>query len=222
MEVARSPQPYQIPLYFPPFPTTLPKTNFDNSYKVANALRKYQDINTAELTRLRGDLTAYRQEAQTAFRRNVAFPRATNIPVTAPPNAPTREAIRSGDIPTPPSPSIPRPPPPPSIPPPIQKPDDSDTTMGAFGGVPTSGGEQTGKRTFAEMYLETEINPLIIPTGIATQRERQQRRDTKTMREIRQELRAKGIRGYSKLNQQELLAFASANDIDISRGIIAL
>jgi len=71
-------------------------------------------------------------------------------------------------------------------------------------------------------YLETEINPLIIPTGIATQRERQQRRDTKTMREIRQELRAKGIRGYSKLNQQELLAFASANDIDISRGIIAL
>lgn len=97
LQVARSPQPYQVPLYFPPYPTILPKTNFDNSYKVANALRKYQNINTAELARLRGDLTAYRQEAQTAFRKNVAFPRASAIPATAPPNAPpTADDIISG------------------------------------------------------------------------------------------------------------------------------
>jgi len=77
LEVARNPQPYQIPLYYPPFPSPLPKTKFDNSSKVANALRNYASVSKAEINRLRGDLTAYRQEAQTAFRQNVAFPRAT-------------------------------------------------------------------------------------------------------------------------------------------------
>ena len=77
LEVARNPQPYQIPLYFPPFPSPLPRTKFDNSSKVANALRNYAAVSKAEINRLRGDLTAYRQEAQTAFRQNVAFPRPT-------------------------------------------------------------------------------------------------------------------------------------------------
>lgn len=77
LEVARNPQPYEIPLYYPPFPSPLPKTKFDNSSKVANALRNYAAVSKAEINRLRGDLTAYRQEAQTAFRQNVAFPRAT-------------------------------------------------------------------------------------------------------------------------------------------------
>ena len=77
LEVARNPQPYQIPLYYPPFPSPLPRTKFDNSSKVANALRNYAAVSKAEINRLRGDLTAYRQEAQTAFRQNVAFPRAT-------------------------------------------------------------------------------------------------------------------------------------------------
>ena len=77
LEVARNPQPYQIPLYFPPFPSPLPRTKFDNSSKVANALRNYAAVSKAEINRLRGDLTAYRQEAQTAFRQNVAYPRPT-------------------------------------------------------------------------------------------------------------------------------------------------
>ena len=40
-------------------------------------LRNYIGVQTKELKRLRGDLTAYRQEAQTNFRQNVAYPRAT-------------------------------------------------------------------------------------------------------------------------------------------------
>jgi len=38
-------------------------------------LRNYIGVQKNELNRLRGDLTAYRQEAQTAFRQNVAYPR---------------------------------------------------------------------------------------------------------------------------------------------------
>ena len=79
LDVARNPQPYQIPLYYPPFPTLInqqPKqSGFDRA--IAGALRNYQNVNTAELRRLRGDLTAYRQEQQTAFNTNVAYPRAT-------------------------------------------------------------------------------------------------------------------------------------------------
>ena len=78
LDVARNPQPYQIPLYFPPFPSVInqqPKqSGFDKA--IAGALRNYQNVNTAELRRLRGDLTAYRQEQQTAFKTNVAYPRA--------------------------------------------------------------------------------------------------------------------------------------------------
>jgi len=77
LEVARNPQPYQIPLYYPPYPSPLPKKKFDDSSKVANALRNYASVSKAEIKRLRGDLTAYRQEAQTAFKQGVAFPRST-------------------------------------------------------------------------------------------------------------------------------------------------
>jgi len=79
LDVARNPQPYQIPLYFPPFPSVINNQPKQPSIQkaVASALRNYNDVNTAELRRLRGDLTAYRQEAQTAFHQNVAYPRAT-------------------------------------------------------------------------------------------------------------------------------------------------
>ena len=78
LDVARNPQPYQIPLYFPPFPSVIHNQPKQPSIQkaVASALRNYNDVNTAELKRLRGDLTAYRQEAQTAFHQNVAYPRA--------------------------------------------------------------------------------------------------------------------------------------------------
>ena len=79
LDVARNPQPYQIPLYFPPFPSVINNQPKQPSIQkaVASALRNYNDVNSAELRRLRGDLTAYRQEAQTAFHQNVAYPRAT-------------------------------------------------------------------------------------------------------------------------------------------------
>ena len=40
-------------------------------------LRNYIGVQKNELNRLRGDLTAYRQEAQTVFRQKVAYPRAS-------------------------------------------------------------------------------------------------------------------------------------------------
>lgn len=40
-------------------------------------LRNYIGVQKKELNRLRGDLTAYRQEAQTAFKQNVAYPRVS-------------------------------------------------------------------------------------------------------------------------------------------------
>jgi len=70
-------QPYQIPLYMPPFPATMPSQRIDNHVRVENLLRNYISVNKQELNRLKGDLTAYRQEAETAFKKNVAYPRAT-------------------------------------------------------------------------------------------------------------------------------------------------
>ena len=77
VDVARNPQPYQFPMYTPPFPSVInhqPKANA-NSQNVANTFRNLQAVNTKELERLRGDLTAYRQESQTIFKKLVAFPR---------------------------------------------------------------------------------------------------------------------------------------------------
>jgi hypothetical protein len=56
-----------------------------------NLLRNYISVNKQELNRLKGDLTAYRQEAQTAFKQNVAFPRATVQFGDLPTSAPTTE-----------------------------------------------------------------------------------------------------------------------------------
>lgn len=77
VDVARNPQPYQFPIYTPPFPSVInhqPKANA-NSQNVANTFRNIQAVNAKELERLRGDLTAYRQESQTIFKKLVAFPR---------------------------------------------------------------------------------------------------------------------------------------------------
>jgi len=76
-DIVKKTQPYQIPLYMPPFPATMPSQRFDNHVRVENLLRSYISVNKQELNRLKGDLTAYRQEAQTAFNTNVAYPRAT-------------------------------------------------------------------------------------------------------------------------------------------------
>lgn len=78
LDVARNPQPYQIPLYYPPFPSVINHQPKQSGVQkaVTSALRNYQSVNAAELKRLRGDLTAYRQEQQTAFKTKVAYPRA--------------------------------------------------------------------------------------------------------------------------------------------------
>ena len=77
IEVAKNPQLYQFSMYNPPFPSVInhqPKANA-NSQNIANAFRNLQSVNSKELERLRGDLTAYRQEAQTLFKQPIAFPK---------------------------------------------------------------------------------------------------------------------------------------------------
>jgi len=77
IDVARNPQPYQFNMYTPPFPAVInhqPKANA-NSQNVSDTFRNIRAVNAKELERLRGDLTAYRQESQTIFKKLVAFPR---------------------------------------------------------------------------------------------------------------------------------------------------
>jgi len=77
IEVAKNPKPYQFSMYNPPFPSVInhqPKASA-NSQQIANAFRNLQAVNNKELERLRGDLTAYRQEAQTIFKQPIAFPK---------------------------------------------------------------------------------------------------------------------------------------------------
>jgi len=77
LDIARNPQPYQFNMYTPPFPAVInhqPKANA-NSQNVSNTFRNIRAVNAKELERLRGDLTAYRQESQTIFKKLVAFPK---------------------------------------------------------------------------------------------------------------------------------------------------
>ena len=62
-------------------------------------------VNSRELQRLGNNMTAYRQEAQTAFRQNIAYPKASAIPSIPPPSTPSRDIIRSGGVPEPPIPT---------------------------------------------------------------------------------------------------------------------
>ena len=77
IDVAKNPQPYQFSMYTPPFPSVInhqPKASVI-SQNVVNTFRNLQAVNNKELERLRGDLTAYRQEAQTLFKQPIAFPK---------------------------------------------------------------------------------------------------------------------------------------------------
>jgi|TARA_R110000787_G_scaffold121739_1_gene232622 hypothetical protein len=102
IDVARNPQPYQFNLYTPPFPAVInhqPKAS-SNAQNVSNTFRNIRAINAKELERLRGDLTAYRQESQTIFKKLVAFPKE-NIyyepePVVTEPEDDTKEVV--GDL----------------------------------------------------------------------------------------------------------------------------
>ena len=101
LDVAKNPKPYEIPLYFPPFPSVInhqPKVAKE-VFRVENLLRNYMGVNSRELQRLGNNMTAYRQEAQTAFHQNIAYPKASAIPSIPPPSTPeipTTEDIISG------------------------------------------------------------------------------------------------------------------------------
>jgi len=76
-DYSSNPKPYEIPLYTPPYPSVINiQKNQPNVQRIlADALRNYQAINTVELERLRGDLTAYRIESQTNFKQKVLAPK---------------------------------------------------------------------------------------------------------------------------------------------------
>jgi len=102
LDIARNPQPYQFNMYTPPFPAVInhqPKANA-NSQNVSNTFRNIRAVNAKELERLRGDLTAYRQESQTIFKKLVAFPREKvyyePVPVVTEPEDETKEVV--GDL----------------------------------------------------------------------------------------------------------------------------
>jgi len=102
IDVARNPQPYQFNMYTPPFPAVInhqPKANA-NSQNVSNTFRNIRAVNAKELERLRGDLTAYRQESQTIFKKLVAFPREKvyyePVPAVTEPEDETKEVV--GDL----------------------------------------------------------------------------------------------------------------------------
>ena len=213
LDVARNPRPYEIPLYYPPFPSVINNQPKQPSVQkaVESVLRNYNDVNTAELKRLRGDFTAYRQEAQTAFKQRVAYPKTTTALVEPP-------SIE------------------PSITPVVAEPPSETESV-----IMEKAGAGAGKLTEPEMTDVSDFEGLTSGTEIkvparkkvgfmdltsgeesdfaprATQKERQIRRNTKSMKEIKKELREAGIGGYSGMKQSELYRFAVKSGIEINR-----
>jgi len=213
LDVVRNPRPYEIPLYYPPFPSVINNQPKQPSVQkaVESVLRNYNDVNTAELKRLRGDFTAYRQEAQTAFKQRVAYPKTTTALVEPP-------SIE------------------PSITPVVAEPPSETESV-----IMEKAGAGAGKLTEPEMTDVSDFEGLTSGTEIkvparkkvgfmdltsgeesdfaprATQKERQIRRDTKSMKEIKKELREAGIGGYSGMKQSELYRFAVKSGIEINR-----
>jgi len=102
LDIARNPQPYQFNMYTPPFPAVInhqPKAN-SNAQNVSDTFRNIRAVNAKELERLRGDLTAYRQESQTIFKKLVAFPRENiyyePVPAVTEPEEETKPVV--GDL----------------------------------------------------------------------------------------------------------------------------
>ena len=213
LDVARNPRPYEIPLYYPPFPSVINNQPKQPSVQkaVESVLRNYNDVNTAELKRLRGDFTAYRQEAQTAFKQRVAYPKTTTAlveppsiepsitPVVAEPPSETESVIMekagagAGKLTEP-----------------------EMTDVSDFEGL-TSGTEMEvpARKKVGFMDLTSGEESDFAPR--ATQKERQIRRNTKSMKEIKKELREAGIGGYSGMKQSELYRFAVKSGIEINR-----
>lgn len=213
LDVARNPRPYEIPLYYPPFPSVINNQPKQPSVQkaVESVLRNYNDVNTAELKRLRGDFTAYRQEAQTAFKQRVAYPKTTTALVEPP-------SIE------------------PSITPVVAEPSSETESV-----IMEKAGAGAGKLTEPEMTDVSDFEGLTSGTEVgvparkkvgfmdltsgeesdfaprATQKERQIRRNTKSMKEIKKELREAGIGGYSGMKQSELYRFAVKSGIEINR-----
>ena len=201
IDVARNPQPYQFSIYNPPFPSVInhqPKASVI-SQNVANAFHNLQSVNSKELERLRGDLTAYRQEAQTLFKQPIAFPKkrvmfkkeeeevvieepvAEVIEPVIEPIEPTATSVASGE--------------------------EEDIILEK---LKSSGGKltETEIETDPEMLLPPRNPELDIPS-------RKYQRKEKNMAMIKKELRTNDVPFPSKIKAKELRELAVSSGISL-------
>jgi len=63
-----------VPLAYPAYPQVIPKYEADKTTQIANALRNYAAVSTAQMKQVGENLNAIRMEQQTAGKKKVAFP----------------------------------------------------------------------------------------------------------------------------------------------------
>jgi len=63
-----------VPLAYPAYPQVIPKYEADKTTQIANALRNYAAVSTAQMKEVSENLNAIRMEQQTAGKKKVAFP----------------------------------------------------------------------------------------------------------------------------------------------------
>ena len=63
-----------MPLAYPAYPQVIPKYEADKTTQIANALRNYAAVSTAQMKQVGENLNAIRMEQQTAGKKKVAFP----------------------------------------------------------------------------------------------------------------------------------------------------
>ena len=178
----------------PPFPATMPSQRIDNHVRVENLLRNYMTVNKQELNRLKGDLTAYRQEAQTAFRQNVAYPRPT---------------VQVGDLDVSELENV------------LQEPEEKEEEEEEEDVGPTGGGGLTEAEIERMAILRQKLkerqfsrsDPLPSPPSQRGRRPSGQ----KSMKDLKDELRANGVRVPSGIKQRELHALAKQAGISLER-----
>ena len=196
IDVAKNPKPYQFSMYNPPFPSVInhqPKANA-NSQNIANAFRNLQAVNNKELERLRGDLTAYRQEAQTLFKQPIAFPKK-RVFFKEPVIEPTEEIVAEEVV---------------AIEESVIEPTEKEEKIIIKKLKSSAGGlTETEIETDPEMLLPPRNPELDIPS-------RKYQRKEKNMAMIKKELRANDVPFPSKIKAKPLRELAVSSGISLN------
>ena len=174
----------------PPFPATMPSQRIDNHVRVENLLRNYMSVNKQELNRLKGDLTAYRQEAQTAFRQNVAFPRPT---------------VQVGDLDVSELENV------------LQEPEEKEEEEEEEDVGPTGGGGLTEAEIERMAILRQKLKERQFSRPDPLPSRGRRPSGQKSMKDLKDELKANGVRVPSGIKQRELHALAKQAGISLER-----